>query len=193
MKKLITPLKVGSLFCLMIVLISSARNSRFQQVIDGVSNDTIKEKLIAFEKEGIEKQVNTENYDADVVVEYAKSFVGTPHQMGGISKKGIDCSGLVYAVHAKVGVSLPHSSHDQARFGTIIPVKDSLQKGDLLFFYNSYNTKNFITHVGIYLGEGELIHASSKRGVTIIKADDPAYWNERYLFATRLKQLTVDN
>lgn len=158
----------------------------FQDVIDATEDPIIKKKLIAFREGGIEKEVDVSNYDVEEVISYSKTFLGTPHQMRGASKKEIDCSGLMMVVHRQVGVKLPHSSHEQARYGRVVADKDKLKRGDLVFFYNSYNTTNFITHAGLYLGENEFIHASSSKGVIISSMDD-TYWKTRYLFATRFK------
>jgi murein DD-endopeptidase / murein LD-carboxypeptidase len=159
---------------------------RFRQLIDATKDEIVKKKLIAFQSKGIEKTVDTSKYNKEELIALSKSYLGTPHLMRGTSKKGIDCSGLMMVVHRVYGVTLPHSSHEQARFGKIVAVRDSLQKGDLVFFYNSYQSANFITHAGLYLGENEFIHASASRGVIITSMDDK-YWSTRYLFATRLK------
>ncbi len=158
----------------------------FQQVLDKTNNPTVKNQLERFQKGGIEKTVEISEYSADEVIAYAKTFIGTPHVMGGVSKKGVDCSGLILVAHKEVGVVLPHSSHEQGRYGTIIADVDSLKKGDLLFYYSSYSSNNFITHVGIYLGDGTFIHASNRSGVIITNTSD-SYWKEKYLFATRFK------
>ena len=88
----------------------------------------------------------------------------------------------------KENVILPRSCQEQARFGTIIPLKKQLKEGDILYFHSSYKTKNFITHAGIYLGNDQFIHVSSKRGVEIISLTNSTYWKSLYLFATRLSQ-----
>lgn len=161
-------------------------SDNFQLVIEQTKDSLVKVKLQAFQNGGIERSVDTTNYDVEKVIAYAKTFIGTPHVMGGSSKNGTDCSGLVMTVHQEYGVILPHSSHEQGRYGTVVASVDSLKRGDLLFYYSSYNSSNFITHVGIYLGDGTFIHASAKSGVIITKTSD-TYWKSKYLFATRFK------
>jgi uncharacterized protein YgiM (DUF1202 family) len=101
------------------------------------------------------------------LVEYAKQFVGNPYVWGGTSlTKGADCSGFVLSVFKKFGVSLPHSSAAQSKLGTKISASD-LQPGDLVFYGNSSGSVN---HVAIYIGGGQVIHASSpKSGIKISK------------------------
>ena len=99
--------------------------------------------------------------------EYALEFVGNPYVWGGTSlTKGADCSGFVLSVFKKFGVSLPHHSGSQAKEGTKIKAAD-LQPGDLVFYANSSGT---INHVAIYIGGGQVIHASSpETGIKISK------------------------
>lgn len=99
------------------------------------------------------------------LVEYAKQFLGNPYVYGGSSlTKGTDCSGFVMSVFKNYGVSLPHSSRAQANSGTKISASE-LQPGDLVFYSNSSGT---INHVAIYIGGGQVIHASNpKTGIRI--------------------------
>jgi murein DD-endopeptidase / murein LD-carboxypeptidase len=176
------------LILILVILSSSTGYDRLGELIDRTENVNVKRQLKRFAEGGIEKRVDTSAYNADSVIEYARTFIGTPHRMRGTTRKGIDCSGLVLVSHKKFGVTLPHSSHEQARYGIIISNIDSLRKGDLVFFYGSYDSKNFITHAGIYLGDKNFIHASNKSGVIISKVDGVQYWGKRYLFGTRLKE-----
>ena len=142
-------------------------------------------KLKKFMDEGTEKELNTRNTSANDIINSAQKYLGVPHCMGGTSMKCIDCSGLLVAVFARHGIQLPHNSEEQARYGKIITRKDKLIKGDMVFFIRSYKTHNFITHSGIYIGNGKFIHTSSTKGVTITPLNDP-WWKEKFLFGTRV-------
>ena len=99
------------------------------------------------------------------LVEYAKQFIGNPYVWGGTSlTKGADCSGFVLSVFKKYGITLSHSSRAQANEGTKISASE-LKPGDLVFYGNG---KGNINHVAIYIGGGQVIHASSpKTGIKI--------------------------
>lgn len=95
--------------------------------------------------------------------EYARQFVGNPYRWGGTSlTKGADCSGFTMSVYANYGVSLPHSSAAQSKYGTKVSLSE-LQPGDLVF----YGGKR-IHHVAIYIGNGQIVHAqSTKTGIVV--------------------------
>ena len=99
------------------------------------------------------------------IVEYALQFVGNPYVWGGTSlTKGTDCSGFTMSVYKNFGISLSHSSRAQANEGTRITANE-LQPGDLIFYANSSGT---INHVAMYIGNGQVVHASSaKTGIKI--------------------------
>jgi cell wall-associated NlpC family hydrolase len=86
------------------------------------------------------------------VVSIALQYIGVPYVWAGASPNGFDCSGFVMYVYKQVGISLPHSSRMQAGYGTAVS-PDSLQPGDLIFFYSP------IHHVAIYIGDGKMVHA----------------------------------
>lgn len=101
------------------------------------------------------------------VVSYALQFVGNRYVWGGTSlEKGVDCSGFTMRILGKYGISLPHSSRAQPSYGTKISASEA-KPGDL-FFYGSGRS---ISHVAIYIGKGQIVHASNKRdGIKVSNA-----------------------
>ena len=176
-------LMVGIIF---IQLAASSHTDVFQQLVDNTNDPVLRERMVRFKEEGIEREVRTDHYNVEEVIQYAESMLGTPHRMGGYSAQGIDCSGLVKLVHARFDVELPHSSHEQARYGKVVYPEGELMRGDLVFFHSTYTTTNLVTHSGIYLGEGQFIHTSTSKGVMISDLRTSAYWSSHYLFATRV-------
>jgi cell wall-associated NlpC family hydrolase len=154
--------------------------------VPALNNPELEKKIRAFKKGGVERKVNTDDYDIEGIIDYAESLLGTPHLMGGYSTSGLDCSGLVKLAHAQFGVELPRSSHDQGRYGSIISPGEELHRGDLVFFHSTYKKSELITHSGIYIGDNKFIHASTSRGVTVSTLFDSGYYQNHYLFATRL-------
>lgn len=147
---------------------------------------SLQQRITAFKKKGVDRKIDTTRYNKEEVIVYAESLLGVRHQMGGCSPKGVDCSGLVKLAHAQSGVMLPHSSHEQARYGTILSADEELKRGDLVFFHSTYDTPHLVTHSGIYLGDNKFIHTSNSNGVSVSTLGDTGYWKEHYLFATRL-------
>jgi len=108
----------------------------------------------------------------------ALRFIGTPYVFGGTTASGFDCSGFVQHVFAMLGVSLPRTADAQYYAGSRI--KGGMKTGDLVFF-QTYEPGP--SHVGIYLGHGKFVHASS-HGVMVSNLSD-SYWSSRYLGAKR--------
>jgi uncharacterized protein YgiM (DUF1202 family) len=98
------------------------------------------------------------------LVQYAKQFVGNPYVWGGTSlTKGADCSGFTLSIYKQYGVTLPHHAASQAQMGTKVEISQ-LQPGDLVF----YAKNGSINHVAIYIGNGQVVHASNpKTGIKI--------------------------
>ena len=124
---------------------------------------------------------------ADAVIAYGKQFIGTPYSWGGTNLyRGVDCSGFVYAVMRDNGVYLSRTSRSQVYNGTRVD-KSELKKGDLVFFDTSGYNNGGISHVGIYIGDGQFIHSSSgnKWGVTI-ESLSSSYYIRTYVTAARV-------
>jgi cell wall-associated NlpC family hydrolase len=113
---------------------------------------------------------------------YFNAWKGTPYKYGGLSKRGIDCSGFIYLTYRDVfGRKIPRSTELQAGIGQKISRKN-LRVGDLVFFKTGFRQR----HTGIYIGKGKFIHASSSRGVTTSRLDSP-YWSGNYWKSIRVK------
>ena len=118
------------------------------------------------------------------IVSFAMQYLGTPYAYGGTGSGGFDCSGFTMHVFASFGVSLAHGATPQLNSGYYVS-QSELQPGDLVFFFGTYNTSSAASHVGIYIGGGQFIHASTSRGV-IISSLSESYYASRYLSARRV-------
>jgi len=117
------------------------------------------------------------------VIDTAMDYLGVPYRFGGSSLKGIDCSAFVQRVYKYFSIDLPRTAREQFKAGVKVSKKDDLRIGDLIFF-RTY--ARFPSHVGIYIGEGKMIHASSRdKKVTITSINEP-YYVRRYIGAIRL-------
>lgn len=116
------------------------------------------------------------------LVDTAKDQIGVRYRYGGTSRSGFDCSGFVQFVFAKHGVKLPRTSLSQSGVGTKV-AKSDLIVGDLVFFITRGSR---VSHVGIYIGDGKFIHASSGGGRVRIDALSTAYYAKRYAGARRV-------
>ncbi len=114
-----------------------------------------------------------------------QSWLGTPHRMGGLSRRGIDCSGLVVVLYDDLfDMRLPRTTTALMRKGRRVEARN-LTAGDLVFF----KPASKFHHVGIYLGQGEFVHTSTSQGVMLSHMDDD-FWRQCYLTSRRL--LPVD-
>jgi cell wall-associated NlpC family hydrolase len=106
----------------------------------------------------------------------------TPYQWGGLTRKGVDCSGFVYITYREaLGHNIPRSTEYQAQLGQSI-ARNKLRSGDLVFFQTGKKS----SHVGIYLSDSNFLHASTSQGVTVSSLDN-VYWNKAYRNAKRLQ------
>lgn len=128
-----------------------------------------------------------ENSVANNIINTALTFSGTRYRFGGTTKKGMDCSGLLYVAFGEHDVKLPRVTYHMAEEGKRIKI-NKVAKGDLLFFRTSRRAKR-INHVGMVVAvendEIKFIHASSSRGV-IVSSLREGYWNLAFVKATRV-------
>ena len=111
------------------------------------------------------------------IVSNAKKHLGTPYVWGGNAPGGFDCSGFTQYIFKQSGLSLPRTTTEQYQIGTYVE-KSALQPGDLVFLANTY--RDGISHVGIYIGNGSMIHASSSKGITISSLSSSYYMQHYY-------------
>jgi cell wall-associated NlpC family hydrolase len=112
----------------------------------------------------------------------AERYLGVTYVFGGTTPSGLDCSGLVYLVYQELGVQLPRTSRLQYQIGAEV-AREDLREGDLVFFNT---TGQGVSHVGIYLEDGDFINAASNPGKVMISNLSESYWDKRYLGARRV-------
>ncbi|MFS7255121.1 lysozyme family protein [Carnobacterium divergens] len=108
---------------------------------------------------------------AKKVMAEAVKYEGLPYTFGGVPPSAFDCSSLTQWCYGVAGVSLPRTAQMQYDSMTIVTSATEAQEGDLVFFKNTYATSDFITHVGIYLGNGKMFHAGDPIGYADINSE----------------------
>lgn len=116
------------------------------------------------------------------LVRTALLYRGVPYVWGGTTPRGFDCSGFTQYVYRKCGLALPRSCNGQFGAGMIVE-KEDLQPGDLILFQNTGSARG-LSHVGMYIGGGKLIHAGSK-GITVVELAN-GYFTKHYMCARRI-------
>ncbi|WP_247741045.1 C40 family peptidase [Cohnella sp. LGH] len=136
------------------------------------------------------KAAANEESSASTLLTFAKKFMGVPYEFGTTTyaqSKSFDCSSFTQYVFDRFGIDLPRVARAQAEQGKFVS-RDELRAGDLLFFYvpGRFKSNETVGHVGIYMGNGNMIHASPKPedGVQITPIDKE-YWKDTYLYAKR--------
>ncbi|MBU9713716.1 peptidoglycan-binding protein [Evansella tamaricis] len=129
----------------------------------------------------VSNPTNSASSTLNAVINTGKSLIGTPYVWAGSTPAGFDCSGFLQYVFAQHGISIPRTV---ATIHSATTRVSTPQVGDLVFF-ETYAPGP--SHAGIYLGNGEFLHAGSSTGVTITKMSN-SYWSQRYLGAGRINQ-----
>ena len=139
------------------------------------------------ESENDREEVSSTTYSSvgEEIADFAQEYLGCKYVYGGSGPSTFDCSGFTMYVYRNFGINLSHSATAQSRVGEYVS-KDDLQPGDLVFF-KDYETMDGIGHVGIYIGDGNFIHASSGTGYCVkISTLLSGSYNTRYATARRL-------
>ena len=151
--------------------------------VDGWYDVTCKYGTEGYIRSDFVDLIEPEDPMASAIVADAKKYLGTRYVYGGASPSGFDCSGFTMYLYGKQGISLPHSATAQwqSGIGTKIWGRDVLQPGDLIFFNDpAVSRGKACSHVGIYIGNGQFIHASSPRSGGVITSSLNEDYYDRY-------------
>lgn len=178
--------------------ITSPKSGYVNKRLITISNDTVTSRGLTEERKPVEddtlvsqdlnnslSQAFNNTNKGNQVAEYAKQYLGYSYVVGGKTpESGFDCSGFTRYVYSNFGYSLGSTASSQTNLGTEVS-RENLQIGDLILFYNEGKTA--IGHTGIYIGNGEFVHAANPdRGVVTDNINSNSYYNERFVSARRI-------
>jgi len=181
-------------------LAQNATDYSFQAIYDELHREenlarraeAAKRRVVAIAKATAKAQKVGKSYqltadDRKKLLDYAKFFKGGKYIWGGTTPKGFDCSGYVQYLYKKHDVNLPRTAWSQSKQGMPVAI-NNLEKGDLLFFLTDKKRGIPVTHVGIYIGNGEFIHAASKKKGIIISPIHHGYYAKKFVSARRVSK-----
>ena len=175
-----------ALLCIIIAI--SAVDAKNKKRSSAKTSSKAKRELVET-KIGIEIPKDSTNQKLTSLYNEAMDWLKTPYRRGGMSSRGMDCSGLTGTIYKNVfGVTLQRSSNDISRIDVNGVSKNELRPGDLVFFSTSRRGKR-VNHVGVFLGNRHFIHASTSNGV-IISSLDEAYYQRTWVKGGRVKSAT---
>ena len=184
-----------------LIKITPLENGKFllEPMDSSLNKDQGTESLSLIKKPFFEEEIKPEELSVEkkdplmafpkLLVKISQQLIGKSYRLGGDGKgnDGIDCSGFMKKIYQTLTLSLPHSSREQAKIGSLVTTEWDLSRlkiGDLLFFKRNRGTQ--IGHTGMYIGEGKMIHSSSKKGVIISNLKGSDYYNRNFVMAKRL-------
>ncbi|UOX85137.1 NlpC/P60 family protein [Amycolatopsis sp. FBCC-B4732] len=147
-------------------------NDQIQQLKAANKNLSSADKSLQGDRGGSAPNVQAPTAAAQTAVDAALSKLGSPYGWGDTGPSSFDCSGLMLWAYGKAGIKLPRSSREQSTFGAAVP-RDQLQPGDLVFYYSP------VSHVGMYLGDGKMVHAPDTGDVVKISPLQSQYAGAR--------------
>lgn len=167
------------LILIIVIAVSSCKSSKRQKVV------TKKQKVEQRDTPKLPKTKHLKEKNTSTsskVIVYSKQFLGTRYKWGGTTKRGMDCSGLIFESFKAHQIYLPRMSRDMAKKGKKIKLRETLN-GDLLFFRTGNSKRNAINHVGLVVEIKNnaiyFIHATSSKGV-IISSLNNNYWKSAF-------------
>lgn len=173
--------KQAILFVLLAILVSSCKTRQQSALYHPKEVAQLSQKL-GIPLSNINKE---DDYNMPLYAEVSL-WLGVPYRYGGLSKRGLDCSGFTYLVYQKVyNLKIPRSTSELADMKMKKVSKSNLKTGDLVFFATTGNKKK-ISHVGIFLKDGFFIHASTSRGVVVDHLDS-GYYNQAWKKGGRVR------
>ena len=174
------------------VTVKSTSNGWSKIAVDGstgyVSSSYLSSKKQSGSSSSSSTSANSSSTSASTskIVSFAKKLLGKPYVWGAQGPNGFDCSGFTYYVYKNTaGITLPRTSSAQSRYGTRVS-KSNLKPGDLVFFDTVGSNNGDVTHVGMYIGNNQIIHASSSQKKIVINNLNTSYYNKTYVTARRV-------
>jgi cell wall-associated NlpC family hydrolase len=182
---------IPSLCCLLLLLAGCAGRSPVDEPPASQDPDAPADATSAGTAPDIQSQQELDALVAEVMSEAPplrvslqaqhEDWKGVPYRYGGLSPRGVDCSGFVYLTFlSRLGMQVPRTTTELLKSGEKVR-RDDIRVGDLVFFRTGPGNR----HVGIYMGNGDFLHASTSQGVMTSSLSNP-YWRQRYWQARRL-------
>lgn len=176
---------ISVLTVLIVIFFFPTTNTKLKRKLN--KNAQLSVKYDRFKAEGFQKEFRLPKERLEAVIDTAMTFLGVPNRVGGVDRDSIDASGLIYvSINKNFDVKFPRIAQEMARYGKIITDTQNLKRGDLVFFFDTYEVDRIITSVGLYLGENKFINSSTNEGVSVSEIDDPYYWKNKFFFGTRI-------